>query len=131
MPKEKITKTLGRGKDAPSVTVSVDLDAMLDGANDVVERALAKGQLRVNLQSVLAAAKWKSTTKTDADGKPNPDYGKVRASDADVQKAVDKYIPGVKRRAKSAGDKVKDLLSGLSPEEKAEAIREATQGLST
>ena len=123
MAKEKITKTLGRGENAPSITVQADLDAILDKAGGKVERSMAKAQLKVSLQTVIANAGWKSTDPK------HDDYGKSAGSTADVQKAVDAYKPGEKRRAKSAGDRVRGLLAGLSPEEIKQALKEATEGL--
>jgi len=121
MSKETIKKTLGRGEDAPSCSVTVDLDKLLDDVGPEVERSLAKGQLRVTLQSVVSSAKWKSSDKK------SEDYGVDKATDAEVQKVVTAFVPGEKRRSKSPADKVRDLLKGLTPEERSVALKEAAQ----
>lgn len=107
MPVEKITAKL---KDSQPVTVDFDVDEKLKDAvkrygEDIV-MSRYRSSLVIDLQAFMRGLLKQNKTPEE------------------IQAAVDAWQPGVKARGKSPAEKARDLFSKMSPEERAELLKQ-------
>ena len=112
-----ITASLGK-KSGDSETCSYDFGEDLDAAVEIfggeVVYANFKAQATIGLQSYMR----NQMRLTDSEGKATPIRGKA------LQKAVEDWVPGEKKPARSPVEKAKDQMSKLSPEQRAALFKE-------
>ena len=101
---ETIKAKIGKGEDAPSASVTIDLDALFEKVGADVERRQAKVATRVDIQAIIRSGM------------------KGKKSAKDMQKEVDAYTPGEKRRSMSKAERLTKEFEKLSPEDRASAL---------
>jgi hypothetical protein len=122
MAKEEVKATATVEKDGKEVKVKVvsqyDFGGNLEGFIKKASSGGADGK-------AIAYSKVKASEKIDIQDiqRRLTSAGK---SAADVQKALDEHVPGVKKRGKSKSEKMKDDFDALSTDEKKRLIAELT-----
>jgi len=107
----KAKTTVGEGEAAKIVhsVVKFDIDTLLNKVGAEVERRQAKVACRVDIQAVQRSGI------------------KAGKSDTDIQKDVDKYLPGEKRRSMTKAEKLKKEFEKL-PKDQQSAMLAALSG---
>lgn len=109
----KINAKVGNGT---PVTVDYDFPDTLDGLIEKFGHETVYGKAMDSLViDVQALVRRHLTAKTDKDGKVTT----PPKSEEEIQAIVDGWMPGVGRTKTSSVDKAKNLIKGLSPEERA------------
>ena len=118
MPVTEVKAKLGKGKDAPFVTIKYDMGKDIadmvsrsskDGADgNAIVFSEARAARVIKLQDLIRAGI------------------KDKKSAAEIQKEANAFSPGIKKRGRSKAEKLRDDFTQLSPEEKKELLGELT-----
>jgi hypothetical protein len=114
-------KAVGKKEDGTKIPVvaKYDFGGNLDG---FVKKAGGG-----NAGSAIAYSKCRASEKIDIQDLMRR-MAVAGKSAADIQKALDAHVPGVKKRGKSKSEKMKDDFDALDPAEKKRLIAELTGG---
>ena len=115
----KAVATTDDGKKVP-VTCQYDFGGNLAG---FIKKASANGADG----EAVAFSKCKASERIDIQDMMRR-MAKDGKGQAEIQKALDAYVPGVKRRGKSKSEKMKDEFDALTPEARKELIAQLTGG---